>query len=258
MYDNGEGFMFLVIKKNILRVIGLIFCFTNVVYAQNDVNLTEKELTRESVLPLIENVQSVRNRNVSKAGTFSIYSLGGIVVNNPFFTNIAIGGTLGYHFNEFHSINLFGAYMFSSPTKYANQIIEDPTLTSGNNEYLKDFKSFPQAKILALGIYEFSPLYGKMSFTKNMVLNIDLLFSVGAGTIIFETSSPLPAFTVGLGQRFYFGKNWGLRFDLIGLMYFGPNYTAGPFNRQEEYILDHFDRQFTFHFLASAGLVFLL
>ena len=255
--------MFSMAKKNVLAVIGMTFCFVNIVNAQNGVNLTEKELARESVLPLIENSQSVRNRNVSKASAFSIYPLAGMVINNPFFSNIAIGGTLGYHFNEFHSVNLFGVYMFSNATQYVDDIISNESLTNlPNNGYLKDFKSFPQAKALALGIYEFSPLYGKMSFTKNTVLNTDLLFSAGAGTIIFGTSSPLPAFTVGLGQRFYFGKNWGLRFDLIGLMYLGPNYTdyKGPpvLAEQESYTLDHFSRQFTFHFLCSLGFVALL
>ena len=70
-------------------------------------------------------------------------------------------------------------------------------------------------------MYEFSPLYGKMSFSKDMVLNTDLLLSLGGGTIIFSGGAYLPAFTVGLGQRFYFGKNFGIRFDLIGLMYPG-------------------------------------
>ena len=86
-------------------------------------NLTDKELARESVLPVIEDPQSVRNRNVSKSGSLSLYPLFGAVINNPFFFNIAFGGTLGYHFNEFHSINLFGAYMYSTSTKYVDQIV---------------------------------------------------------------------------------------------------------------------------------------
>ena len=127
---------------------------------------------------------------------------------------------------------------------------------------LKDFKEFPKVNLLALLMYEFSPLYGKMSFSKNMVLNTDILISAGGGTIIFGGGSYLPAFTLGIGQRFYFGENWGIRFDLMGLMYPGPNYTSLkgpplPEGSNDSYTLDNFDRQFTFHFLVSVGLVVL-
>ena len=242
-------------------------CFTGHVFAQDDVHLTDKELARESVLPVIENPQSVRDRNVSKTGSLSLYPLLGAIVNNPFFFNLAFGGTIGYHFNEFHSINLFGAYMHSSSTKYVDDIVRDPDLTMDlpniTRSHLKEFKNFPKVNLLALLVYEFSPLYGKMSFSKNMVLNTDLLISAGAGTIIFGGGSYLPAFTLGIGQRFYFGKNWGIRFDLIGLMYPGPNYTSlkGPAiseGSSETYTLNHFNRQFSFHFLCSVGLIVLL
>ena len=185
------------------------------------------------------------------------------MINNPFFFNLALGGTLGYHFNEFHSVNLFGAYMYSTSTKYVDQIVSDESLTARpESQHLRNFEEFPKVNLLALLMYEFSPLYGKMSFSKNMVLNTDLLLSAGAGTIIFGAGSYLPAFTLGIGQRFYFGKNWGIRFDLMGLMYPGPNYTslkgmpvAGDGN--ETYTLDRFNRQFTFHFLCSVGIVVL-
>ena len=241
----------------------MISCFIENAVAQNDVRLTDKELARESVLPVIEDPQSVRNRNVSKSGSLSLYPLFGAVINNPFFFNIAFGGTIGYHFNEFHSINLFGAYMYSTSTKYVDQIVSDNALlggNGGNNRYLENFEEFPKVNLLALLVYEFSPLYGKMSFSKNMVLNTDLLLSAGGGTIIFGGGAYLPAFTLGIGQRFYFGKNWGIRFDLIGLMYPGPNYTSlkgGPVEGNEAYTLDNFNRQFTFHFLGSVGLVVL-
>ena len=256
--------MKLIVKKIFIGMV-VVFCFIENAIAQDDVRLTDKELARESVLPVIENPESIRNRNVSKAGSLSLYPLGGVVVNNPFFLNLALGGTIGYHFNEYHSVNLFGAYMYSTKTQYVNQIIGDEQLLNANggrNRYLQGFENFPKANLLALLMYEFSPLYGKMSFSKNMVLNTDLLLSLGGGTIIFSGGAYLPAFTVGLGQRFYFGKNWGIRFDLIGLMYSGPNYTSfkggdGTVPKDTSYVLDDFNRQFTFHFLCSVGFVVL-
>ncbi len=242
----------------------VMFCFTGHIFAQDDVHLTDKELARESVLPVIENPQSVRNRNVSKAGSLSLYPLAGAVVNNPFFFNLAFGGTIGYHFNEFHSINLLGAYMYSTSTKYVDDIVNNDELTNDGGgiirSHLREFKNFPKVNLLALLMYEFSPLYGKMSFSKNMVLNTDLVLSAGGGTIIFGGGNYLPAFTLGIGQRFYFGKNWGIRFDLMGLMYPGPNYTSlkgPPILDNNEYTLENFNRQFTFHFLCSVGLVVL-
>ena len=249
------------IGKQIFIYILIIFNFVGDVSAQDDVRLTDKELARESVLPVIEDPESVRNRSVSKSGSLSLYPLSGAVVNNPFFFNLALGGTIGYHFNEYHSVNLFGAYMYSTTTQYVKQIVEDETLRQEQqNMHLGDFENFPKVNLLALLMYEFSPLYGKMSFSKNMVLNTDLLLSLGGGTIIFTGGAYLPAFTVGLGQRFYFGKNWGIRFDLIGLMYPGPNYTSLKSQLQQDqdtYVLNNFNRQFTFHFLCSVGLVVL-
>ena len=256
----GKNYMKSIITQIFIYTL-VVFGFTGNVVAQNDVRLTDKELARESVLPVIETPESVKDRNVSKAGSLSLYPLVGAVVNNPFFFNLALGGTLGYHFNEFHSVNLFGAYMSSTSTKYVEQIVSDGALTGREeSRHLRDFESFPKVNLLALLMYEFSPLYGKMSFSKNMVLNTDILFSAGAGTIIFGAGSYLPAFTLGIGQRFYFGKNWGIRFDLMGLMYPGPNYTSlkeRPMEGSTTYTLDSFNRQFTFHFLCSLGLVVL-
>ena len=100
-------------------------------------------------MPVIEDPESVRNRNVSKSGSLSLYPLAGAVVNNPFFLNLALGGTLGYHFNEYHSVNLFGAYMYSTATQYVDQIVDDDSLTTGDNAYLKDFKSFPKGQFVS-------------------------------------------------------------------------------------------------------------
>ncbi len=248
------------IVQSLLTIV--TFLTVGVVVAQENLNLTDKELARESVLPVIEGAQAIRNRNVSKGRAFTFYPFGGLVLNNPFFFSLGPGGTLGYHFNEFHSLNLLGAYFFNTSTQYATDIANDRELQGDDNQYLRDIRNFPKAKMLALAIYEMSPLYGKMSFAKNVVLNIDFLFSAGGGTIIFDAGSPLPAFTVGMGQRLYFGKRWGIRLDIMALMYLGPNYLDANITQaiatNEPYILDHFKRQLTFHFLCSAGLVFLL
>lgn len=238
--------------------LGLVFLI-DPLYAQDNINLTDEELAKESVLPLFEDPQSVRNRNVAKSGVFSLYPLGGIIINNPFFQSYPVGGAIGYHFNEFHSVYILGAYLFSIKTKYSDQLSTPGEITQ-THPYFQDFDIFPQENILALGMYEFSPLYGKMSFTKDLVLHTDLLLSAGIGTIVFDTTSPLFATTLGLGQRFYFGKKWGIRFDLMNLLYMGPYYIGlGPnTQRLSEYDIDLFPKKLAFYLIFSAGLVVYL
>ena len=81
-----------------------------------------EELATESVLPVFDQPTSVRNRVVSLSKRIEIGFLGGYALTEPFYNPFQIGGTLSYHINEDHGINLFGTTFLTGLSNEASQM----------------------------------------------------------------------------------------------------------------------------------------
>lgn len=173
----------------------------------------EEELARESVLPIFDVPNSVRNRNVVVGGKIEVGGFLGSVSDEAIFSQNQYGLLGTYHINEVHGVNVSFGMMGSGVGTYAKTLYDsvklDLTKTFGPKNYL-------------LASYQFTGFYGKLSILKNVVVNTHIYGLAGLGTVMYNGMSSM-ALDFGLGQRFYILRNLALRFDLKFVRFTGPN-----------------------------------
>ncbi|MCB0347218.1 MAG: outer membrane beta-barrel domain-containing protein [Bdellovibrionales bacterium] len=191
----------------------LLLVFATSSYASDTqvIRFPEKDLARESVLPVFKNTMAVKKRNVPKEGRFEIGLLGGQQLNEAFYEPYSFGGSIHYHINEQHGIELMALFFTTSESQYVKTLNQD---TGGDY----DFEKVPNLENMLLASWEYTPFYGKISLTKQTVYNTAVHFNLIAGFVNNGESSNL-AFGAGLGQKIFFSPNWGVRADLRTLFY---------------------------------------
>jgi outer membrane beta-barrel protein len=189
--------------------------------ASESIRFPEEELATESVLPVFDNSVSVKNRTVQTAKRFELGFMGGMALNEPFASPFSVGGELSYHLDEDQAINFYGTYFMGGNTRYVGQInntISSPPVNAANPH----LENAPDPKYLALLSYQYTAFYGKLSLTKNYVMNLSSYGLAGVGGFMIGDSLQ-PLVGVGFGQKFHFTPNFALRFDLRLLIYQGPD-----------------------------------
>jgi outer membrane beta-barrel protein len=188
--------------KNIfLMAVLLVYGLT--VYAAEEIEVPDDELAKESVLPVFDNTVSVRNRNVMMSGRFDVGVFGGVALTEPIASTTKFGFEVNYHLNEDHSVGGFYALNTTGLSKDAQGLL---------NDFRLDFSRAPKLKNYMMLDYNYSPFYGKLSFSKNFVMNTTIFGSCSLGLVQYEHKS-YPALALGLGERFYFGKQLSLKVD---------------------------------------------
>ncbi len=213
------------------------------------IEFPEDELATETVLPKFDRPTVVRNRNVVTEGRFEPGLFSGWIMNEPFYNNQQIGLNLSYHFNEISAVNVVGASWMSGASTYGKQLKEQ-NYVDVDNTY--------GPKSMYLLNYQFTGFYGKISLTKQAVVNLSLFGLMGIGMVNYEGLNS-PAFTFGLGQKFYFTPAIALRFDLRMLAYQGPNPVSLPtINLTTKPAISDFEKSTYLSTVLNVGLVFLL
>jgi outer membrane beta-barrel protein len=184
------------------------------------VKFPEEELARESVLPKFKDTKMVLNRNVTTAKRLSAGPDLGFALNEPWNSPFQYGGFLNYHLDESKAINVLLNMVSGSNSSYSDQLTRDP-IGTGTNFGLSN-RARP--KYLVIGSFQYNAFYGKISLTKQFVINLMLYGLLGGGAINFG-GDIYPVISVGLGQKFYFTKKLALRLDLRSIMFNGPNVT---------------------------------
>jgi len=183
----------------------------------------EEELARESVLPKFDVPNSVRNRNVEVAGRFELGGFLGAVTDEAIYNQSQMGVLGTYHLNEVHGLNLSFGILGSGVGTYAKTL---------NSSVQLDLSKTFGPKSAFLASYQLTAFYGKLSILKNLVVNTHIYGLAGLGTIMYDGMTSL-AFDFGLGQRFYFTKNFALRFDLKFVRFSGPNPIYRPAGKDQ-------------------------
>lgn len=215
------------------------------------IELPEEELAKESVLPVFEKPVSVRNRNVMTAGRVDANLSYGLALSEPIANVSRFGVSLYYHTSENNAFGLLYAKNGGGLSMYANQL---------NDKYNLDFNRVPLPKQTIMGDWNWKMYYGKMSITKATTFNFSLYSTLAAGVVQYPHKS-FPAIAPGLGQKFYFGKNFALRFDLRLQMNNAPiPFLAGrlrtvPNDPTPDY--SEFQERLTYTTLLDAGLSWL-
>jgi len=192
-------------KKLFLKksLIAIIFLLSASAYAAEEIEVPDDELAKESVLPVFDNVISVKNRNVTTEGRIDIGIFGGLALTEPIANTTKVGLELNYHFNENHSLGLMFSMNSTGLSKDAQGL---------KNDFGLDFNRAPKPQSTLMLDYNYSPFYGKMSVTKDGVMNTTIYASGAVGLVKYEHKS-YPAIAIGLGERFYFSNSFSLKVD---------------------------------------------
>ncbi len=220
------------------------------------IELPEEELAKESVLPVFEGgTTAVKSRRVETKKKFEVGPMAGMIFNEPFFSPMAYGIHAGYHINEFHSISINAFLRNSSPSGDADQLDSDL-----NNTQKINFANVPIPEYVATVDYQLTPYYGKISLTKDYVMNLALYIYGGVGMSDLGGKMTWIA-DLGVGQNLFFTPRIGLRLDAKFLLYNGIDVLSrqsvtvnapGPVDPES------FDTQFNMSPSVMLGLVFLL
>lgn len=219
------------------------------------IEFPESELAAESVLPVFDHPESVKSRNVKTAHRLELGGFMGYALTEAFYNPLSYGMNATYHFNEVQAINIVGSMNVTGLNDYGNQL--NPVPRSSPPENL-NVQYAPAPKYLLLANYQHTAFYGKISVSKDYVMNLSLYGFGGAGMIgLGDTSAPVGNF--GIGQKFYFTPSLAFRADLRFLVYQGPD----PLSRRlsavtSEQPASSFDQKLNFNGQLSFGAVYLL
>lgn len=217
------------------------------VWSSQVIQFPQEELATESVLPVFSHTRSVLNRNVETAGRFEIGGGGGMSLNDAFYNPLNVNIQTTYHFNEIHAFNLQGNFWMSGLSSYGKQIQDQ--------QFFPD--KGPQVKQAIFANYQFDAYYGKISLSKQTVMNLTLFGTAGLGMIgIGDTQKP--GLNIGLGQNFYFSPNFALRYDLRLLAFKGPDTSTRALPANENPTTSDFEESMFLNTLITLGAVFLL
>lgn len=217
------------------------------------IEFPEEELAKESVLPVFEGgTTAVKSRRVITKNKLELGLMGGFIFNEPFFSPYVGGLRLGYHFNEFSSLQISGFMRDSKVSSDAEEIDSKPTTKIG-------FSAVPVPKYFIMADYQLTPYYGKISLTKDTVLNMNLYGLMGAGLIDLGGKVSWIA-NLGLGQNLYFTPRISFRTDLRFLLYQGPNVLSNSATHDSTAVLppSSFGSQFNVSPSLTLGVSFLL
>jgi outer membrane beta-barrel protein len=141
-------------------------------------------------------------------------------------------------------------------TQYTDDLNPPPGSTENLN-----LQFGPRPKWMILGNWQYTGFYGKLSFTKEFVMNLSLYGLAGAGALMIG-DKVFPLVSAGLGQKFYFNPRFALRFDLRLLVYNGPNLLSGPkqtlLNATSEQSASVFENRLYIGTLLSIGAIWLI
>jgi outer membrane beta-barrel protein len=228
-------------------------------FAADTIEFPEEELASESVLPVFDHPVAVKSRSVSTARRIELGAMGGYSLTEPFFNPVSFGLTGTYHLNEEHGINIFGNFFMEGLNEYGKQLNPIPNAKDNNgNPINANIQYAPAPKYLLLASYQYTGFYGKLSLTKDSVMNLGIYGLLGVGMMgIGDTSKPVVS--VGVGQKFYLTKAFALRFDLRFLMYQGPDPVSRALDQKTAVQpANYFEDKMNFSTLVSFGAIFLL
>lgn len=234
--------------KQIINMMFVLF-FTNLAMAADAVDVPLDELAQESVYPVFDHPQSVKNRTVATAGRIDVGIFGGYALTEPIYDTAKFGVAANYHFSELHSLGLMFSQNSSGLSKDAQGLKDAHNL---------DFNRAPKPTNTTMLDYNYKPFYGKLSFSKLGVINTTIYGSAAAGMVAYENKS-YPAVAVGMGERFYFNKSLSLKADLRLFVHQAPI----PFKRGSMLTsnpapaLDSFDERITYTTNLEVGLNYL-
>ncbi len=189
-------------------------------YAET-IEFPEDELPTQTVLPVFDKTVVVRDRAVKTTGRVEVGIGTGLNLAEPLYNQTVFNATATYHLDETNGINLYGLFLQSGLSQAGEDLKAGKGLQGGQTF---DASLAPTVQDMLFGNYQLTAYYGKISLSKQDVMNLSLYGLAGAGLVQWSDHSTF-GFDVGVGQKLYFTPNMGLRLDLVLTMYMGPDPT---------------------------------
>lgn len=180
------------------------------------------ELATESVMPVFDKINVVKNKTIKLDKRIEIGGALGMSLNEPFYDELIFGANLSFNFTDVHAIN----YTFLKWTDGLNSYGKQ--LKSGEGQepgYNFDASRAPHTESFQSLNYQMNAYYGKISLTKQYVMNLSLYGLAGLASINDGDKSRV-ALNLGIGQKFYINNNFAFRFDLNVFAYEGVDPTS--------------------------------
>jgi outer membrane beta-barrel protein len=188
--------------------------------AADEIEVPEEELSRDTVLPVFSKRRIVLNRSVVNEQRFEFGGGVGLELNEPYYSSAMFNVEGTYNFTETSAFNVQGLFWTPGLSSYGVQ------LQAGSSKFEPfDPSKAPHPVWAFIGNYEFIAYYGKISVSKQFVMNLNL-FALGGLGYINMGSIGEPAANLGIGQDFFVTHNIGIRYDLRLLIFQGPNATT--------------------------------
>lgn len=225
-------------------------------FAADYIELPTEELAKESVLPVFDRAVSVKSRNIVTEKRVDIGLFYGMAMTEPIQNVSKLGLSGYYHINEEHALGVMFTKNSSGLSSYAKQL-ENVKGADGSTINL-DLTRAPIQESMLLVDYNIKPFYGKMSVTKNTVLNLSLFGSAALGMVKYVHKS-YPAIALGLGQKFYFTRNFAARFDMRLHMHNAPiPFLAGHTKKTDPVATySQYDERMTYTTNLDVGITYL-
>lgn len=229
------------------------------------IRLSDDELSQEAIMPVFDEKLVIKNRRVSHKGKLEFGLFGGNVLSEAMFDPMTFGGSIAYHFDNTHGFfATVGVYQDKLSDNGRRLKEQGSTPIMGAPRYF-DASRAPKKEMMIAGHYQYSAYYGKISVTKESVMNLSLYGLLGGGAYLMD-GDIAPMINIGVGQRFYFSPSVALRLDLIFSSYYGPDITstAGTPNSldndtpQPPVDASAFDKKILMDTQINLGLTFLL
>lgn len=230
--------------KSLIIVLALLCTYSHRGNTE-EIEFPEEELARESTLPVFDKQRAVLNRSVITDKHFELGAGVGLEMNEPYYNDYMFQAMGTYNFSERSAVNILGLMWMDGLSDYGEQLKKGRT--SGPNPFQAfDASKAPHPKFGLFANYEFIAYYGKISISKQGVMNLNTFAIAGLGYINMDQSNAI-GLNLGVGQNFFLTKNFGLRADLRWLIFQGPdptsvrplsptkNYSAGQFGDHINY-----------------------
>lgn len=216
-----------ILKNNFFKFFctALLFVSITQVTQAKKIRLADDELSQEAVMPVFDEKTVIKNRRVSHKKRIELGFYGGNVLSEAIYDPMTFGASVAYHFDNTHGLFInFGFYQDKLSGNGERLKNGDVFEVAGATQYF-DASRAPQKEFMLAGHYQYSAYYGKVSLTKESVMNLSLYGLLGGG--VYSIGGEIsPMVNVGIGQRFYFTKNVAFRLDLLLSSYYGPDITS--------------------------------
>jgi outer membrane beta-barrel protein len=147
---------------------------------------------------LRDRVKSVQRKVFIKRGRFEFYPQVAFSLNDAFFRNVMLSGSVGYHLSDSLSLEASAGWVAARTESNVVQFLRRET-----DSLLEDN---PELEYKADLNFAWAPIYGKLSLFGEAILHFDTYLTLGGG--VFGTNvGTQPAGNVGIGQR-YFITDW--------------------------------------------------